>query len=59
MCDSAEEVVDASELLVLGNASPDFAEALTRTREDQIVIDLVRTSTDLADVKAAYQGLCW
>ena len=35
MCDSADEVVDASELLVLGNASPDFTDALTRTREDQ------------------------
>ena len=59
MCDSADEVVDASELLVLGNASPDFTDALTRTREDQIVVDLVRTSGSLADVKAAYQGLCW
>ena len=59
MCDSADEVVDASELLVLGNASPDFADALARTREDQIVVDLVRTSSDLSDLKAAYQGLCW
>jgi GDP-mannose 6-dehydrogenase len=59
MCDSADEVVDASELLVLGNASPDFADALSRTREDQIVIDLVRTSGNLTNVKAAYQGLCW
>jgi GDP-mannose 6-dehydrogenase len=59
MCDSADEVVDASELLVLGNASPDFADALARTREDQVVVDLVRTSSDLSDLKAAYQGLCW
>ena len=59
MCDSADEVVDASELLVLGNASPEFTEALARTREDQVVIDLVRTSSDVANIKAAYQGLCW
>ena len=50
MCDSADEVVDASELLVLGNASPDFADALARTREDQVIIDLVRTSSSLAAV---------
>jgi GDP-mannose 6-dehydrogenase len=59
MCDSADEVVDASELLVLGNASPEFTGALARTREDQIVVDLVRTSSDVADIKASYQGLCW
>jgi GDP-mannose 6-dehydrogenase len=59
MCDSADEVVDASELIVLGNASPEFTGALARTREDQIVVDLVRTSSDVADIKASYQGLCW
>jgi GDP-mannose 6-dehydrogenase len=59
MCDSADEVVDASELLVLGTASPDCTDALSRTREDQVVIDLVRAPGNLAEVKAAYQGLCW
>jgi GDP-mannose 6-dehydrogenase len=59
MCDSVDEVVDQSELLVLGNAADEFAEALTRSRADQIVVDLVRTNADLSQVKAAYQGLCW
>ncbi len=59
MCDDVDEVVADSDLLVLGNASPDFTEALTRTRADQVVVDLVRTPGNLADVKAAYQGLCW
>jgi GDP-mannose 6-dehydrogenase len=59
MSDSVDEVIAESDLLVLGNASPDFTEALARTREDQVVIDLVRTPTDLSGIKAAYQGLCW
>ena len=59
MSDSIDEVVQGSDLLVLGNASPDFTEALTRTREDQIVLDLVRPQVSLSEVKADYQGLCW
>src|SRR5687768_5899168 len=60
MCDSVDEVVAQSELLLLGNASEDFADALSRSREDQIVIDMVRMpGNPLAGVKAAYQGLSW
>ena len=59
MCDSVDEVIDASELLVLGNGTPEFAEALVRTREDQVVVDLVRTRGPLAEIKAEYQGLSW
>jgi GDP-mannose 6-dehydrogenase len=59
MCDSADEVVAGAELIVLGNASPEFSDALVRTREDQIVVDLVRTPGPVADIKADYQGLSW
>jgi GDP-mannose 6-dehydrogenase len=59
MCDSVDQVVAESDLLVLGNGSPDFADALARTREDQVVVDLVRTRGPVADIKADYQGLCW
>jgi GDP-mannose 6-dehydrogenase len=59
LCDTADEVIAGSELVVLGNGSADFTEALSRSREDQIVLDLVRPSIDFAAVKADYQGLCW
>jgi GDP-mannose 6-dehydrogenase len=59
MSDSIDEVIADSDLIVLGNGSADFGDALARTRADQIVVDLVRTPVPLADVKAAYQGLCW
>jgi GDP-mannose 6-dehydrogenase len=59
MADSVDDVITGSDLLVLGNGSPEFAEALTRTRADQVIVDLVRTTGPLAEIKAEYQGLSW
>lgn len=59
LCDSLDEVIDRSEVIVVGNAAPEFAGALTRCRPDQIVIDLVRLPVDLSSVKAQYVGICW
>jgi GDP-mannose 6-dehydrogenase len=59
MCDSVDEVIAESDLIVLGNASADISEALARTRADQVVVDLVRAPVSLAGVKATYEGLCW
>jgi GDP-mannose 6-dehydrogenase len=59
LCDTADEVVAGSDLLVLGNGSRDFTDALRHTRPDQIVLDLVRPQVDFATVPAEYQGLCW
>ncbi len=48
-----------SDVVVIGNQSPEFAEALTLCRDDHIVIDLVRLPFDGARVKADYRGICW
>jgi GDP-mannose 6-dehydrogenase len=56
---SIDDVVQKSEVIVVGNHSPEFAEALTRTRPGQIIIDLVRLPIDHARVKADYRGICW
>src|SRR5438094_4576791 len=42
LCNTIDEVIDRSEVIVVGHQSPEFADALTKTRADQIVIDLVR-----------------
>src|SRR5437867_1140047 len=42
LCNSIDEVVQQSEVIIVGNQSPEFGEALTRTTSEQIVIDLVR-----------------
>src|SRR4029077_16418551 len=40
LCNTIDEVIAGSELIVVGNQAPEFAEALTQCRADQIVIDL-------------------
>jgi GDP-mannose 6-dehydrogenase len=57
MCDSIDEVVKHSDVIVIGNASPGFADALDAVH-DQIVIDLVRI-TDPAHTVAGYDGINW
>jgi GDP-mannose 6-dehydrogenase len=57
--DSIDEVLETSDVIVVGNSAPEFAHALTRTRPDQIVIDLVRVATPRGDMRAEYRGICW
>jgi GDP-mannose 6-dehydrogenase len=59
LCNTISEVIDGSDLVVVGNNAPEFAEAITRCRKDQIVLDLVRLPVDAADVQADYRGICW
>ncbi|HSK10279.1 MAG TPA: UDP binding domain-containing protein, partial [Vicinamibacterales bacterium] len=54
-----EEVIDESDVVVVGNASPEFSEAVLRCREDQVVLDLVRIPIDFARLAAEYRGICW
>ena len=59
LCNTIEEVIDGSEVIVVGNPAPEFKDALTRCREDQIVIDLVRLPIVGSLLKADYRGICW
>ncbi|MGE3275482.1 MAG: nucleotide sugar dehydrogenase [Vicinamibacterales bacterium] len=59
LCESIDEVLAHAEVLVVGNRSREFADALTRTRPDQIVIDLVRLPTPAGAIPADYRGICW
>ena len=59
LTESIDEVIEKSEVIVVGNGSPEFAEALTRTRPDQTVIDLFRLNVDPEQVPAEYTGICW
>jgi GDP-mannose 6-dehydrogenase len=59
LCQTIEEVVDGSEVIVVGNQSTEFADGLTRCRADQIVIDLVRLPMHGLPLKAQYRGICW
>jgi GDP-mannose 6-dehydrogenase len=59
MCDSMEEVVSESELIVVGNEAPEFRQVLDRVRQDQVVVDLVRLWNDIDELDARYEGICW
>ena len=59
LCESMDEVVANSDVLVVGNKSLDFTDALYRARPEQVIIDLVRLPIDTARVQAAYRGICW
>jgi len=59
LSESIDEVIDQSEVIVIGNGSPEFSQAIERCRADQIVIDLVRIPLDFSKVRAQYDGICW
>ena len=60
LCDSVEQTIEGSDVIVVGNGSPEFAEALKATRPDQIVIDLFRVrGLERDDIPARYSGICW
>jgi GDP-mannose 6-dehydrogenase len=59
LCQTVEEVVSESEVIVVGNQSPEFVAALALARADQVVIDLVRLPMYGSLLKADYRGICW
>ena len=59
LCNTIDEVIAHAEVIVIGNPSPEFAEAVAAIRSDQIVIDLVRIPVVGSLLKADYRGICW
>src|SRR5437867_411740 len=59
LCGTVDEVIRDSEVIVIGNQSPEFADAITACRPDQIVIDLVRLPVSGSLLQAEYRGICW
>jgi GDP-mannose 6-dehydrogenase len=59
MRDSIEEVLATSDVIVIGNAAPEFREALAKARADQVLIDLVRLVKDADHLTARYAGIGW
>ena len=57
MRSSIAEVVDSSDVLIIGNKAEEFRQIESATRNDQLVIDLVRLFDKTSD--DTYQGICW
>jgi GDP-mannose 6-dehydrogenase len=59
LCETIDEVVGNSDVIVVGNKSPDFTDALYRATPEQVIVDLVRMPVDAGRLRADYRGLCW
>src|SRR5918996_308583 len=59
LSESIDQVIDESEVIVIGNGSPEFTEAVQRCRPEQVIVDLVRIPLDFSQVEAQYDGICW
>ena len=55
---SVEEVMAHAEVVVVGNKSPEFREAVAGASSDQIIIDLVRIDKEKV-TQDNYVGICW
>jgi GDP-mannose 6-dehydrogenase len=56
---SVDEVIEASEVVVIGNSSREFRTIEPKLRAGQVVIDLVRAFSGKVSGKNGYQGICW
>ena len=52
-----EEVLESSDVIIVGNKAEEFRAIESRLRGDQQVIDLVRLFDKTSD--GSYQGICW
>jgi GDP-mannose 6-dehydrogenase len=59
LCESIDDVLERSDLIVVGNAASEFSDALARTRPDHIILDLVRVTTPRDRIPGEYRGICW
>ncbi|MDQ1557472.1 MAG: GDP-mannose 6-dehydrogenase [Pyrinomonadaceae bacterium] len=58
MRDEIGEVLEASDVLIIGNKAEEFREIETKLRDGQTVIDLVRLFEHRVS-EGSYQGICW
>ncbi len=59
MCDDIDEVIDHAEVVVIGNADPEFAGIVAGRGAETVVIDLVRVEEDLDGFGPGYRGISW
>lgn len=60
MCSSAGELIRKSAVIIVGNHSDEFEDALkSEVTADHVVIDLVRILKEPAAIRGSYYGICW
>ena len=59
LASSLDEVLEHSEVLVVGHKDPEFEDVLQRLRPGQEVVDLVRVVKDTKQLNGKYHGIAW
>jgi GDP-mannose 6-dehydrogenase len=59
MCSSLDEILNDSEVIVIGQKTPEFQEAIQRLNDGQQVVDLARISEEIDHLDSQYTGICW
>ena len=59
MVPSPKEVIEASDVVVVGKNNPQIQEAVANHSDSKLIIDLIRLSPEAAKASHNYQGICW
>jgi GDP-mannose 6-dehydrogenase len=59
LCETTDEVLKHSEVIIIANPDRDFIPVLEKVKPDQIIFDLVRITRDFPQGKQNYHGFCW
>ena len=54
-----DQILNHSEILVVGNNTPEFRDIANQVENGQHVIDLARVERDMSRLNGNYQGICW
>lgn len=58
MVATLEDALAHGETIVIGNAAEEFRDILSRTKDNQVIVDLVRIG-DHRSIEGRYDGICW
>src|SRR5213594_270001 len=59
MVPSPKEVIEASDVVVVGKNNPQIQEAVANNSDSKLVIDLVRLPFECVRASQNYKGICW
>ena len=59
MVPSPKEVIEASDVVVVGKNNPQIQEAIANHSDSKLIIDLIRLPPEAVKPSANYQGICW
>lgn len=59
MVENIGDILEHSELLIIGNSNKEFGDAVKHLDDRYIVVDLVRILKDIDSLRSNYSGICW